>query len=86
MKYLTISLLLATSLFASKSAITFYKESKDNHLLCKFSENSYKIINNKNSKLIKINGSDLFKINGENVYINSSGCHIITDTPTAIIF
>lgn len=86
MKLLIVSIFLATSIFASKSSIDFYNKSKDNQLLCKVSENSYKVISMNNSIIVVINGSKLFKIKNENTYINSSGCHIVKDGSTAIIF
>jgi len=86
MRLITLFGFCISLLFSSQASIEHYKASAKNHLLCKFTANTYKIINKKNSSIEIINNSKFFKLRNENIYINSAGCHIIKPHGSAIIF
>jgi hypothetical protein len=84
MRLLSI-LLFFVSISSATNIKEFFLKDKENKILCKACENSYKIISQKNADIIHIRKHDFFKMKGENLYIHKDSCEAI-GTEEKIIF
>lgn len=85
MRILIIFSLLLTSIHAF-DAISYFKESPDNKLLCHVGQYSFKMLSQKNATLEKIHEHIYFKLNDENFYFLNNACQTFKTEKEGIIF
>ncbi|WP_373070766.1 hypothetical protein [Sulfurimonas sp.] len=73
MRVLLLILSLSVYMFAD-DAVSYFKESDKNELLCHVGQHSFKMISHKNATIEHINGHYYFKLIDENFYFLSNAC------------
>ena len=85
MRFIIIYLLLFTTIYAF-DAISYFKESADNKLLCHVGQYSFKMVSQKNAKIEKIHEHMYFKLNDENLYFLNNACQTFKAEKIGIVF
>ena len=85
MRILIIFSLLLTSIHAF-DAISYFKESAENKLLCHVGQYSFKMVSQRNAKIEKIHEHMYFKLNDENLYFLNNACQTFKANKKGIIF
>ncbi|NOQ30918.1 MAG: hypothetical protein GQ570_07325 [Helicobacteraceae bacterium] len=77
MKKLLLLASICSLSFAFSQNVFFFKENKNNQLICKTAFATYKIVSQKNAKAVMFNNSSYFQLNNENKYLLSTHCQKI---------
>ena len=85
MRILIIFLLLFTTIYAF-DAVSYFKESPKNKLLCHVGQHSFKMVSQENAKIEKIHEHIYFKLNDENLYFISNACQTFNADKVGVIF
>jgi len=85
MRIFTILIMLFTSIYAL-DAVSYFKKSADNKLLCHVGQYSFKMVSKENAKIEKIHEHMYFKLNDENLYFLENACQTFKAEREGIIF
>ena len=84
-KFILLSLLLSSSIFANEVE-KFFKESNENHVLCRAAYETYINLSQNNASVKKINGNLYFQYKDKDYYFPLSACKAIEKEDKGVIF
>ncbi|RLA79259.1 MAG: hypothetical protein DRG78_13300 [Epsilonproteobacteria bacterium] len=85
MRFIIIFFLWFTTIYAF-DAVSYFKESADNKLLCHVGQYSFKMVSQKNAKIEKIHEHKYFKLNDENLFFLENACQTFKVKKEGVIF